>query len=854
MLDTNKYKAQLVFKKHSILLVITLSLLTMLLPKHALTQFKDTLVLNESAVDKPIFYSASDSIYSDLRKKQIHLYNNAKVDNGEIKIDAGYILIDLNKNEVYATHLYDKDSNRIQLPKFSDGSEELTASSIRYNFNTEKGYIEEVAIKQDENYLYMEIAKRHANEEVHFKKGRFTTCDLEEPHYHFQLSKAVMIPGKRIVSGPMNLWVKGVPTPLGLPFSVIPQVEEKSKGLIFPEIELLSSYGFGLRDLGYYIPINDRLQTTFYGTLYSRGSWGIRNQTDYAKRYNYRGKFELGFQQLKSGFPDNINNNKVNLAWIHNKDPKSSPYWRFTSNVNFISDNNSKTDIDQSTDTYFQNSFNSDINLSRSFPGKPIAAGAKISLRQNGLSKNISLTAPIINVNVSRVFPFKKLVTGNGGWAQVVSRLGVTYNFEGQNRTLFGDTLLDESDFSRIADKFQNGISQTVGIQTTAGLFKNTWKLTPSINYGNKINFQQISKSYDAVNNTTLVDTLAQYGMSHSLSFNTQLTTTIFSYYKFIGKKEPLLRHVLTPSFTFSYIPNLAVNITDSIGVDMAPVTYSPFEQSLYSSRANTGKDQALLRFGLNNTFELKRKSDKDTITGFKKTRIIDALAISGSYDFSKDSMNLSDITISMRINPIPWLNFVANSSFSPYGWTDSTGTKLGKYASTTNGTLGRFISNNLSTSITFTSKESRKKLNTNVGAVASNWNSDYEYFLLHPERVVSFEIPWKVSLSHVYQINANQDRTIYNPDKWNQVQTLMLNGDVSFTKRWKLVTAINFDLKSKDITNARFGLTRDMHCWALAFNWTPIGGNKSFLFSIRSTSKLFTDAKLELRKPPAFL
>jgi hypothetical protein len=286
----------------------------------------------------------------------------------------------------------------------------------------------------------------------------------------------------------------------------------------------------------------------------------------------------------------------------------------------------------------------------------------------------------------------------------------------------------------------------------------------------------------------------------------------------------------------------------------MAPVTYSPYERSLYSSSANTGKDQALLRFGFNNTFELKRKSDKDTITGFKKTRIIDALAITGSYDFSKDSMNLSDIKVSMRINPVTWLNFVANSSFSPYGWVDSTGVKLGKYASTTNGVLGRFISNNLSTSITFTSKENRSKLNDNVGAVATNWNSDYEYFLLHPERVVSFEIPWKVSLSHVYQINANQSRSTTTPDKWTQVQTLMLNGDVSFTKRWKLVTAINFDLKTKDITNARFALTRDMHCWALAFNWTPIGGNKSFLFSVRSTSKLFTDAKLELRKPPAFL
>jgi lipopolysaccharide assembly outer membrane protein LptD (OstA) len=69
----------------------------------------------------------------------------------------------------------------------------------------------------------MGTAKRQANDEIHFIKGRFTTCDLEEPHYHFQLSRAIMIPEKRIVTGPMNLWVAGIPTPLGLPFSIIPQ-------------------------------------------------------------------------------------------------------------------------------------------------------------------------------------------------------------------------------------------------------------------------------------------------------------------------------------------------------------------------------------------------------------------------------------------------------------------------------------------------------------------------------------------------------------------------------------------------------------------------------------------------------
>jgi hypothetical protein len=92
------------------------------------------------------------------------------------------------------------------------------------------------------------------------------------------------------------------------------------------------------------------------------------------------------------------------------------------------------------------------------------------------------------------------------------------------------------------------------------------------------------------------------------------------------------------------------------------------------------------------------------------------------------------------------------------------------------------------------------------------------------------------------------------SPQNFNQVQTLVTNGDISFTQRWKLSANINYDFESIKISNARFTLARNMHCWALSFYWTPIGGNKSFLLSIRNTSTLFQDAKIEIRKPPVFL
>lgn len=818
--------------------------------------YKDTIVLNSEEIDNPIYYSADDSIYVDLRKNVIHLYGNAIINNGEVNMAAGYIMIDIDKNEVAAEYIYDSDSNMIQLPKFTDGTEEMIAQKVRYNFKTEKAFIQEVAITQDEIFLYMGKAKRQANEEIHFEKGRFTTCNLPEPHFHFQLSKAVMIPDKRIVSGPMNLWIKGIPTPLGLPFAIIPQVEEKTQGLIFPEITPLSAYGFGFQNLGYYIPISDKLQTTFYGSLYSRGTWGLSNSTQYASRYKFSGDFNVGFQQFISGFPTNQSRNKATVVWTHRKDPKSNPNWNFNSNINFISDNNSKNSLDPLNANIFNNTLKSDVNINRIFPSKPISIGAKLSLSQNSQTKNISLTSPIINVNVTSFYPFKKLIKGTvkGGPKELFSRMAVTYSFTGENRSQFKDTLLRDKEFGTIAGQFMNGMNQNATIRTTAGIFKNILKFTPSINYGNKINFQTTRKTYDPATNITKTDTIPVVGMAHTLSFNASLTTVLYSYYRVIGKKKPLLRHVLTPSLSYIYRPNLNKNdlLIRNNGTKIDTLVYSRFEKSLYNSGAIT--DQSIISFGFNNTLELKRRSDKDTVTGFKRTRLMDALSLSGSYDLQDKFTPLSNISSSLRVSPIKWLNIVTTTSFSPDAWNPISGADTSVYAVNMGQGLGRFKSTSFASTITLTSKKGRERLGNAIDKIGQNWNADYEYYVLHPEEHLDFDIPWKLSLSHVYSLTANTNITSISPSRYNNIQTLMINGDVSFTKRWKLGTRSNIDLQEFKITNSLLTLTRDMHCWALAFRWTPIGTNKSFMFTMRSTSNLFQDAKIELKKPPTFL
>ena len=847
-------------KKYSITHFFFVGLLINLLTFNAFAQDslrtvrKERIYRQSDAMEVPVYYSCTDSIYADLKTNIITLYGEAEVKYETITMTADKIEMDLEKKEVYAIYTYDADSNRIGIPKFEDGSESFTAASIRYNFDTEKGYIEELKTQQEEMYLQMGVAKRHQNEEIHFTQGKFTTCELDDPHFHFQLSKAVMVPNERIATGPMNLYVKGIPTPLGLPFSVIPTKDREENGWMFPMITPVSQFGFGFQDLGYYFPIekSEKIQTTLYGSLYSSGTFELRNQTDYKKRYKFSGLLNLGYSSFRQRFPnDSTRQQKITVQWSHRQEAKANPYWTFNSQVNFQSDNNGQTNLDPLSNQFFQNNFNSDINLVRSFPGKPVTIGLKTALKQNSASNNIDVDLPTLNINVNRFFPFKGLNNGVGK-ERFYEKIGFRYSLESKNRGLIGDTLVQQRRFDLMQNQFQNGVQQSMSMNYPLQLFNQTLTLNTTASYNLRANFQSIERRYDQGVGGIIIDTISGAGFSQDFSMSTDLSTNLYAYYSFIGSPNLKMRHVMTPRVSFRYQPDLSSYIRDTLGPTNEPVYYSPYERSLY--REGAGREQGIISFSLNNTFELKHPNRKDTTEEFSKTRIIDALTLSGNYDIFKDSMNLSDIAIQLRVSPITGLSFVSRGSLSPYAWDDN-GNELSDYAFNNAQGVGRLSSVNLSTTYTIASKKSKEKIEKNQQNIGDQWGADFQYYAMNPHEIIDFDIPWKINISHTWFFNLNTDITSFQERRYTQRQNIVFTGDVSFTERWKLGFNSSYDVEAGEATHARLSLNRDMHCWQLAFFWTaPLNGQQSFLVRFNATSALFQSAKLELRKPPEFL
>ncbi|MDX1653133.1 MAG: putative LPS assembly protein LptD, partial [Brumimicrobium sp.] len=420
------------------------------------------------------------------------------------------------------------------------------------------------------------------------------------------------------------------------------------------------------------------------------------------------------------------------------------------------------------------------------------------------------------------------------------------------NRAVVADTLIQNREFDLIANQFQNGIKHRASMNYPIQLFNQILTLNNSVNYEMRMNFQSIEKSYDTVLNDQVVDTLRELGISQNISGNLDLSTNLYAYYSFLGAPNTKMRHVMTPRIGFRYQPNLSSFVTANAGPNGEEITYSPFERSLY--REPVGREVGQMSFSLANTFELKTPNRTDSLEDFKKIRIVDAFNISGNYDFFKDSMKLSDISLQLRVSPLPAVSFVTSASFSPYAWDPVTGRAFDEFSITNNQGLGRYTTVNFSSTYTFASQESKKKIEENQEAVNQVWGADFQYYAMNPHEIIDFDIPWKINLTHTWFLNQNTNTETFESERYRTNQNIVINGDVSFTQRWKLGVNSSYDLTENQITQTRLSLNRDMHCWQLAFYWTPVGGQQSFLVRFNATSALFQSAKLELRKPPEFL
>ena len=835
----------------------------------------DTIMKNirhpsKNAINQMVTYTAVGHIKRDIINKRVILIQGAVINYGEIEIKADSIVFNMSTNLLFAAGRKDTTGKVAGTPVFKEGSQEFKAEEITYNFKTRKALIKNIITKQEDGLVHSTYAKLLEDGTSNISKSTYSTCDADTPHFYINLPRARVYPGKKIISGPGNLVIEGIPLQIIIHFGYFPvQTKKAASGLLFPRIGQEVTRGYSLTEGGYYFAVSDYFDLALKGNIYANGTWISTAQSNYNKLYKYSGNFSFSYANNvdgHKGLPDYVVTTNYRLGWTHAQDAKAAPGSRFSASVNMSSsgyDRNNSYVVAEHVTTQRQSS----ISYSKTWDGTPFNFSISANHSQNVKNKTVALNLPKASFNAGRIYPLKgKNSSGKAKWYKEI-QLSYTSSLDNQINT--NDSLLFTN---TVFKKMRNGFKQDVPLSLQIRPFKN-FSISPSVTYSGVVYTQKVERKWNTDSLRVVNDTLkgAFYGQAINPAINASFNPQIFGMYAFTNPNSRIqaIRHVIKPSISFSFIPKLngpsykkmyrQVQL-DTTGRNFSPY-YSVFEGNIFGTPSSSSKS-GNISLSLVNLIEAKVFARNDTTGKAKKVKLIDNFGINTSYNIFADSMRWAPVTMQIRTTLMNNINISANSNFTLYG-VDSNGRPTASFAYTQNRKLMRL--NSFTTSLDFSLSEllkgnkDKKKTDTNTPAVnaltegAKDANigtagqnelaqkkieggvrDEYGYSV--------FDVPWSLNLSY----SLNYYKSGLRP---NLSQTLSVNGNVTITKKMSMTFTSGYDFKGKAITMTNLGMKRDLHCWEMNFNWVPIGYMKGWNFTIRVKASVLGDLKYDRRK-----
>lgn len=827
-------------------------------------------------LDNAVDITARDSMVL-IGQNNAYLYGESNVTYGDIKLDAAQIELNMDSSIVYAVGVPDTTGEVIGSPVFNDKGTEYESKTMRYNFKSGKGFITNVITQQGEGYITGGRSKKYDDNTFYLEDGFYTTCDQHDhPHFGFKLTKARVTPKKNIVTGPAYMVLAGVPLPLAVPFGYFPFSEKYSSGIIVPTFGDDYNRGFYLSNGGYYFAINDNIDLALTGEIYTKGSWGLQARSTYAKRYKYTGSFNASYLRTvlgDKGLPDYSRQTNFQVLWSHTQDAKANPIFNFSASVNFTTSGYSRNDLN----SYYSNSFtentkSSTVNVTWRPPGSKWSVSANMNISQRSQDSTLSVSFPNINVSLSQIYPFKrKRKVGADKWYEKI-RLSYSGQF---NNSLTAKQ--DEFFKKSLIKDWRNGIRHSVPVSATFNLFS-YFNLTPSINITDRMYTNKVRRQWDPNASREICDT--SYSFYNVWDFNASLSldTKIYGFYKplkIFGDKVKMIRHVMTPTVSFSGSPDFGSPFFGYYGQyeypnsrgEMQTRRYSYFANSLFGAPGE-GKVGAV-NFSLANNLEMKVRDNNDSI-GEKKISLIENFTVSQSYNFAADSLNWSNINTSLMLRLIKNFNLNLSATWDVYTYALNAagnpvrvnvprwkaGKGIGKLSST--GTSFSYTFNNS----TFKRKDKGNDEGENKGNDPTNRNrnnasgqgnrrgspsSDGD-MQFNPDGYMKWEVPWSLTLN--YSINYGYGKFNYKKMDYDGkiTQNLSFSGNIQPTKNWQFNFTASYNFDTHKLAYMNCNISRNLHCFTMRASFVPVGPYKSYNFHISVDSSMLSDLKYDKR------
>ena len=816
--------------------------------------------VSKDSLDAPVSYEAEDSAVVMISQKKILLYGKTKTNYKDIELTAPRVELDQQTQILTAYNSVDSLGEIAERANFKQAESSFQSDTIRFNFKTQKGLTKNTFTQNGEAFIQGDYVKKISPTTMYAKHGVMTTCDLDDPHFGFRYNKIKIINKKLAISGPIHPEFEGVPVPIYLPFGIFPLSTGRHSGLLAPSLETNEQYGLGLVNGGYYKVINQYWDIMLRTKIYSYGGWAATLSPTYRKRYKYRGGLNLSVQSTKINFkgdPDYSKNMSYFVTWNHSVDSKARPGTSFSASVNAGSTTYNRY-VSNNPTLNFQNQLTSSITYSKMWIGTPFNLTVSANHSQNNNLHYISLNLPDVGFTMNTIYPLqKKEVIGTPKWYE---KLGIGYNGSFNNSFSFYDTVKYGQNgvkplFEYLRDTAQWTARHNIPISLSLPpVLGGALLISPGVSYSQNWLQRLTVYNWDTARNK--VDTSLRKGLfiEQQVGFSLGFNTAVFGTYQFRNSKILAIRHVMRPSFSLSYSPDLnqqhlRTTQVDSIGNEL---TYNDIGGGVVSYSG--GRSFGGMSFQLDNNLEMKVRSTKDTTNGgIKKVKLIDGFGFSTGYNFLADSFQLSNPVFYLRSSLFEKISITANATLNPYDY-DSRGYPVNSLFSRSGKFYwGRISNANLAISTNFKSKakdakkdEQRKK---QLNEIMSDPNLTdqqnlIDYMQQNPAEFVDFNIPWSVSLS--FSLYYNQQ---FKPDysgfekKFNS--NLSVNGSFSLSPKWMFTANGYYDLSTNKIQMFQMNISRDMHCWQMSIGVVPVGLYRSFNINISPKSSILQDLKV---------
>lgn len=823
--------------------------------------------ISKDAISVRAQYFAKDSVVYSANIEKLLMYKRDSVLTEDASLTSEYMEFDIRNSNVFATGVEDTSGLLKNAPHLVQGDNTVDATTLKYNFETEKAYIEGARTKEGDLYIVGNQSKYLTESRVRKKdtisqdviynaRSLITTCDHPIPHFGLRSGKQKVIANEWAVMGPSFIEIGGVPTPLVLPLAAAPLTKGRKTGLIFPrDYDVSPQWGYGLRNVGYYFPINEYYDLSLTADIYLRGSFGLHADFRYKRNYKYSGNANISYSSYKTEFVDNQTlvkgrDNSFSIQWSHNQDPKAHPYRTFSANVNIQTNDYARLNRNDAN-SVLQNSFSSRINYNQRFKDRNWNLTASFNHSQNNQTGDVQLELPRVSFSTNNFKPFEKDERiGEEKWFEKIT---MNYNGEFRNSIRTKDSLLFTN---QVFDDMKNGFSHSLRADVNFRLFK-YFTVSPNINYDEVWVFETLRRNLvdtptitsrdtmvnaanpdekiiniDTAFNIFTEDLVSEFRALRTFNAGINVNTQIFGTLRFQKGWLRGLRHVIKPNISFSYSPDFSDpfwNYYDTYESDLREdvkkdIEYSIFEGNVFGARPSA-RPSMILNYRLNNIFEAKYFSKKNEEE--KNFKLFQNFVVSGSYDFLRDSLKFSDISMTGFFNILNGIvNFRFNGSFSPYA-LNPNGELISKFQWSEERQLLRFQNLNMDIATQFSVKQirtllreafstdqsSKEKTPPGGGAKREIWSLIDDVRVTH-----NLSLQWRARVeTDTFFVRSHQ---------------VGFRGSIPISEKWNVnIGRVGYDFNNNRITYPDFAISRDLHCWEMSLRWQP--EINTYMFSI---------------------